>query len=129
MSGLLTSRASAPPILRPYQVEAVEKVERAFAGGSQAPLLALATGAGKTVIAGEIIRRWDGNVLEHCKFHWFDTIKAVPSDKVSVLGSCRGHIEAIPKPGPSYGPRPERATRDRHGPIGEVTRLKTTVGN
>lgn len=45
------------PELRPYQIRAVEAVEAAYAAGKRAPLLALATGAGKTVVAAELIRR------------------------------------------------------------------------
>jgi superfamily II DNA or RNA helicase len=47
---------AAPP-LRPYQIAAVEQIERAYADGKRAPLLALATGAGKTRVAGEVISR------------------------------------------------------------------------
>ena len=48
---------AAPPELRPYQTEAVAEIERAYQDGKRAPLLELATGAGKTVVAGEVIRR------------------------------------------------------------------------
>ena len=47
---------AAPPELRPYQTEAVAEIEGAYRDGKRAPLLALATGAGKTVVAGEVIR-------------------------------------------------------------------------
>jgi superfamily II DNA or RNA helicase len=43
--------------LRPYQEECVEAVFRAWAAGKKAPLIVLATAAGKTVIAAEIVRR------------------------------------------------------------------------
>lgn len=42
--------------LRPYQVDAVRKVRAAYAAGCKRVLLVLATGAGKTVVASEIIR-------------------------------------------------------------------------
>ncbi len=45
------------PALRPYQQRAVDLVKGAFLTGKRAPLLALATGSGKTVIAAEIIRQ------------------------------------------------------------------------
>jgi superfamily II DNA or RNA helicase len=45
------------PTLRPYQVAAVDQVERAWAAGHRAPLLVLPTGAGKTVCFAEVIRR------------------------------------------------------------------------
>jgi hypothetical protein len=48
---------AAPPELRPYQTEAVAEIEGAYRDGKRAPLLELATGAGKTVVAGEVIRR------------------------------------------------------------------------
>jgi superfamily II DNA or RNA helicase len=46
-----------PRTLRPYQSECIEAVFRAWAAGKKAPLIVLATGAGKTVIAAEIFRR------------------------------------------------------------------------
>jgi superfamily II DNA or RNA helicase len=57
MSGLLTSATAPPPILRHYQVEAVDQIARAFAEGARTPILVLPTGGGKTVVAGEVIRR------------------------------------------------------------------------
>ena len=48
---------AAPPTLRPYQRDAVERIETAFADGRRSPLLVLPTGAGKTVVAAELIRR------------------------------------------------------------------------
>jgi superfamily II DNA or RNA helicase len=43
--------------LRPYQVEALAQLDAAFTAGRRAPLLVLPTGAGKTVIAAESMRR------------------------------------------------------------------------
>lgn len=45
------------PTLRPYQTEAVDRVESAWQRGRRAPLLAAPTGSGKTIIACELIRR------------------------------------------------------------------------
>lgn len=43
--------------LRPYQAGAIAAVAEAVKSGARAPLLVLPTGAGKTVIASEILRR------------------------------------------------------------------------
>jgi superfamily II DNA or RNA helicase len=45
------------PQLRSYQEHAIAGVEAAFAAGFRAPLIPLPTGGGKTVVAGEIIKR------------------------------------------------------------------------
>lgn len=45
-----------PPSLRPYQFEAIAALRDAVLRGHRRPLLVLPTGAGKTVVAGEIIR-------------------------------------------------------------------------
>jgi superfamily II DNA or RNA helicase len=54
--GLWTPAGLPRPVLRPYQVAAVEQVFAAWQAGRHAPLLMLPTGAGKTVIVVEIIR-------------------------------------------------------------------------
>jgi superfamily II DNA or RNA helicase len=55
--GALWTPAGLPcPVLRPYQLAAVEQVLAAWRAGRRAPLLVLATGAGKTVILVEVIR-------------------------------------------------------------------------
>lgn len=43
--------------LRPYQVEAVEKVEQQWGCGNRRTLLCMATGTGKTVVMSEMARR------------------------------------------------------------------------
>lgn len=45
------------PSLRPYQVEAVQKVEAAQGRGVRRGLVVQATGTGKTVLASELVRR------------------------------------------------------------------------
>ena len=45
------------PVLRPHQDAAINRIETAYGEGKRAPILQLATGAGKTVVAGELIRR------------------------------------------------------------------------
>jgi superfamily II DNA or RNA helicase len=49
--------AGGAPVLRPYQVDALAQLDAAFAAGHQAPVLVLPTGAGKTVIAAEMMRQ------------------------------------------------------------------------
>lgn len=48
--------------LRPYQVEAIEGIERAFEAG-QSTVLVLATGLGKTVVFSHVIGRMRGRAL------------------------------------------------------------------
>jgi DNA repair protein RadD len=47
---------SEAPLLRPYQLEAVERIEQAL-GTAARPILVAPTGSGKTVILAELIRR------------------------------------------------------------------------
>ena len=49
--------------LRPYQSAAIERMETMISEGVKAPLIVAPTGAGKTVIAAEIVRRARGNTL------------------------------------------------------------------
>jgi DNA repair protein RadD len=44
-------------LLRPYQVDLIDRVRASYAAGKAAPLLQLATGAGKTVIAAHVMKR------------------------------------------------------------------------
>lgn len=43
--------------LRPYQVEAIAEVERAWESGGRACMIVMATGTGKTTVFSEVIRR------------------------------------------------------------------------
>ena len=52
----LLKRGAEPPVLRPYQEDAVRGVLSSFRAGNRAPVLVLTTGSGKTVISGPIIR-------------------------------------------------------------------------
>jgi len=54
--GLFPLTGSGPPTLRPYQTEAIDRLRACIAGGKRRPLLVLPTGAGKTVVAADIIR-------------------------------------------------------------------------
>lgn len=45
------------PVLRSYQSDVVDRIWAAIAAGCRAPLIVAPTGAGKTVIAAEIVRR------------------------------------------------------------------------
>jgi len=56
-------RPDQPIQLRGYQIEAVEAVEAAFQRGVHRPLVNMPTGAGKTVVLAEIVRRRPGRAL------------------------------------------------------------------
>src|SRR5512139_2562194 len=59
----LFTQIAEPPKLRPYQKAAIDKMEAMVAEGVKAPLIVAPTGAGKTVIAADIIRRNAGKRL------------------------------------------------------------------
>jgi superfamily II DNA or RNA helicase len=48
---------SSIPVLRPYQADCVDRLRAGYAQGYRALLFQLATGAGKTIVFGEITRR------------------------------------------------------------------------
>lgn len=48
-------RRPAPKVLRPHQIKAIEMLRRSFGKGSRATVIAMPTGAGKTVTAARII--------------------------------------------------------------------------
>jgi DNA repair protein RadD len=45
------------PTLRPYQTKAIAQIDAALARGCKSPLVVAPTGSGKTIIAGDLIRR------------------------------------------------------------------------
>lgn len=49
--------------LRPYQQEAIARIEEAFVDGTHRQLVSLPTGTGKTVVFAEVIRRRRGRAL------------------------------------------------------------------
>jgi DNA repair protein RadD len=59
----LFTHIAEPPKLRPYQKAAIDKMEALVSEGVKAPLIVAPTGAGKTVIAADIIRRNAGKRL------------------------------------------------------------------
>ena len=64
----LPLKSVARPLLRPYQVQAVDAVEKSRSQGARAALVLMATGLGKSVVAGELIanelgRNPDANIL------------------------------------------------------------------
>ena len=62
-TGLLPSSVTAGVRLRPYQEDAVARIEEAFENGVNRQLLSLPTGTGKTVVFAEVIRRRQGRAL------------------------------------------------------------------
>jgi len=55
---------TAPAVrLRPYQVQAIEAVEAAFARGVRRPLVVMPTGSGKTVVFSHLVSRRPGRSL------------------------------------------------------------------
>ncbi|MBN2177054.1 MAG: DEAD/DEAH box helicase family protein [Demequinaceae bacterium] len=77
----MPSRVPAQYALRGYQVEAIERVETELAGTGRA-LLVLATGLGKTVVAGEVIRRF---------------VESHPGSPVLVVAHVRELVEQLEK--------------------------------
>ncbi len=59
---VLSVREGGPIRLRPYQHEAIESIQRSWNRGSSAPLVVLPTGAGKTVIAAQIMQMFRGEM-------------------------------------------------------------------
>ena len=47
-----------PMQLREYQTEAIDNLRTSLQQGSKSPLLVMPTGAGKTVLASEIIKKF-----------------------------------------------------------------------
>jgi superfamily II DNA or RNA helicase len=60
-----------PRAMRPYQEECVNAVFDAWNAGKSAPLIVLPTGAGKSVISAEIIRRFHERYPSHRTRTWF----------------------------------------------------------
>ena len=64
----LSSASAARPPLRPYQIRAIDVVEQRRSQGNRTALILMATGLGKSVVAGELVanelyRNPNGNVL------------------------------------------------------------------
>ena len=57
MSAPLFTPEASPRLLRPHQERALEALRQSIVAGHRRPMLALPTGAGKTVLAANIIRR------------------------------------------------------------------------
>lgn len=68
--GLVASRVTNDLVsLRDYQEEAISAVSRCWSEGKRSPLLVMATGAGKTICAAEIFRRFtEANAGASCLF-------------------------------------------------------------
>ena len=86
--------------LRPYQIESIEKIKKAFLEGKKKVLLVAPTGSGKTVIAAEMIRRTI-SAGKHCVFvcHRRELIMQA-SRKLFEFGINHGVIMAGKSPTP-----------------------------
>jgi superfamily II DNA or RNA helicase len=86
--------------LRDYQTALIEKYERAKAAGHRRIILVLPTGAGKTVVASEIIRQSVANYQNVLVFSHRREITQQTSDKLAVNAIGHGIIQA------GFSPRP-----------------------
>jgi len=91
----ITSPMSAPDlVLRPYQLECIDALQRSYARGHRAVILQLSTGGGKTVIVAAIARR--ARLAEHrvlILVHRRELIGQA-SDKLTRAGVNHGIIAA-----------------------------------
>jgi superfamily II DNA or RNA helicase len=56
---VIVGSAQGAPVLRDYQREAIDRVMGSFGAGVHRVLFQLPTGSGKTVIAADLIRRFE----------------------------------------------------------------------
>lgn len=96
------SHGAREPVLRAYQHEALRLVEAADRDGCKAPLLVLPTGAGKTVVAAELMRRYAARGAASIFLAPRRELIGQTSDKLDALGLRHGVMlaEADPLAGP-----------------------------
>ena len=88
------------PVLRPYQRQAVNDLRAAYAAGYEAPVLQLATAAGKTIIFAEVTRgAWSKGRRVLVLVHRRELIRQA-SKKLTLAGVPHGIIAA------GFAPRP-----------------------
>lgn len=78
--------------LRDYQVRAVEAVEAALREGIRRPVVAMATGLGKTIVFAELIRRRGGRALVLA--HRDELVRQAKEKVEAVTGRPVGVVEA-----------------------------------
>jgi superfamily II DNA or RNA helicase len=87
-----------PPALRDYQERATSDIWQSYASGRRAPLLQLATGAGKTIIFAEITRRaWHKNNRVLIVAHRHELVEQAAA-KLMAVGIMPGIIAAGTRP-------------------------------
>lgn len=84
---ILSVRDKGPIRLRPYQHEAIESVQKSWNRGRKAPLVVLPTGAGKTVVAAQLMKLFREDRGYRCIFlaHRKELL-AQTRDKIRVAG-------------------------------------------
>jgi len=86
--------ATPPPVLRDYQTRVCREVLLAWAAGQRNILVVAATGAGKTIIAAELVRRL---VARHRRILFVvhrDVLIPQTAEKFSAFGIPHGYIKA-----------------------------------
>ena len=78
--------------LRPYQLDAIQKIIATYRAGERQQCLVMATGLGKTVVFSELVRRVDGEalILVHR-----DELVDQTVDKLKMLGVDPEHIGIV----------------------------------
>lgn len=84
---ILSVRDKGPIRLRPYQHEAIESVQKSWNRGRKAPLVVLPTGAGKTVVAAQLMKLFREDRGYRCIFlaHRKELLSQT-RDKIRVAG-------------------------------------------
>jgi DNA repair protein RadD len=83
-----------PPELRPYQVDVIDRFQTAVASGKRKIMLVAATGSGKTVIAGAIVKKQVAEGRRVLFFSHRREITTQTSAKLYAVGIDHGIIQA-----------------------------------